>query len=196
MKPRRWLEVGTGIVIVVVVPLAVACGGTTTSTSVGAAPATSTPTPSLLAPISVKVSGQTIDGIRCEPSTHLVVHVHAHLAIFVNGSPCRVPKNIGILAAAGGGSCSYWLHSHDDDGIMHVESPVLRSFTLGNYFDIWGIALDSMHVGPVGGTVIVYLNGQRYAGDVRNIPLDAHNRVQLDVNANVAPVPFSFPPGD
>ncbi len=42
---------------------------------------------------------------------------------------------------------------------------------------------------------MAYLNGQVYSGDVRSIPLGAHNLIQLDVNGNVAPAPFTFPPG-
>ena len=71
-----------------------------------------------------------------------------------------------------------------------------RTFTLGNYFDVWGVPLDNSQVGPASGKVIAYLNGQRYTGDVRAIPLNAHNLVQLDVDADVAPAPFSFPFGD
>ena len=83
-----------------------------------------------------------------------------------------------------------------DDGIIHIESPVQRTYTLGNWCDIWGVPLDNGHVGPASGTVIAYLNGQRYTGDVRAIPLDAHNLIQLDVGGDVAPAPFTFPVGD
>jgi hypothetical protein len=179
------------------VALAVACGSTASPgnslTTTGPTP----PPPVLSAPVSASVTGQPIDGISCDASApQLVVHVHAHLAIFVDGAARLVPKNIGILPSVGGSPCTYWLHSHDDDGIMHVESPVLRSFTLGNYFDVWGLPLDSSHVGPAHGAIMVYLNGQPFTGDARSIPLAAHTLVQLDVNANVAPAPYTFPIGD
>jgi hypothetical protein len=125
-----------------------------------------------------------------------VIHVHAHLAVFVDGAARAVPKNIGILPSVGGSPWAYWLHSHDDDGIMHVESPVTRSFTLGNYFDVWRLPLDSSHVGPAAGAVIAYVNGHPFPGDVRSIPLTAHTLVQLDVGGNVAPAPSTFPAGD
>ncbi|HEY8676328.1 MAG TPA: hypothetical protein VIO13_10240, partial [Candidatus Dormibacteraeota bacterium] len=161
----------------------------------------------VLAPISTSVTGQTIDGIQCQAGEQLVFHIHAHLAVYVNGSARTIPQGIGIMPPrteqstdAGpvvtAGSCFYWLHAHTDDGIIHIESPVQRTFTLGNYFDVWGVPLDNSQVGPASGTVIAYLNGQRYTGDVRAIPLSAHNLVQLDVSADVAPAPFSFPFGD
>jgi hypothetical protein len=166
-----------------------------------------TPTGGVLAPISTSVTGQTIDGIQCQAGEQLIFHIHAHLAIYLNGNARVIPEGIGIMpprtegqSAEGpvvtAGSCLYWLHAHTDDGLIHIESPVQRTYTLGNWFDIWGIPLDNGHVGPATGTVIAYLNGQRYTGDVRAIPLDAHNLIQLDVGGDVAPAPFTFPVGD
>jgi hypothetical protein len=31
-----------------------------------------------------------------------------------------------------------WLHTHAADGIIHTESPVNRTDTLGEFFDSWG----------------------------------------------------------
>jgi hypothetical protein len=164
------------------------------------------PTPAVLAPISAAVTGQTIDGIQCQPGEKLLLHIHAHLAVYVNGSARTIPEGIGIMPprteentaegpAVIGGSCFYWLHTHTADGIIHIESPVLRTYTLGNFFDIWGIPLGATHVGPASGSVIAYDNGQRYTGDVRAIPLNNHDLIQLDVNGDVAPAPFTFPAG-
>lgn len=193
---RTILDIRTLTAIGVVVAVLVACGSTanpgSNTTTTGP-----TPTPPVLsAPVGSTVVGQAIDGISCDASApQLVVHVHAHLAIFVGGAARAVPKNIGILPSVGGSPCTYWLHSHDDDGIMHVESPVMRSFTLGNYFDVWGLPLDRSHVGPAHGAVMVYLNGQPFTGDARSIPLAAHTLVQLDVNGNVRPGAVHLPPG-
>jgi hypothetical protein len=190
------LRMRTGAAIGMVAAVVVACGTTTPPPATSAPGPTPTP-PALAAPNGAAVTGHAIDGITCDASApQLVIHVHAHLAIFVSNATRDVPKNIGILASVNGSPCTYWLHSHDDDGIMHVESPVTRSFTLGDYFDVWGVPLDSTHVGPATGTVVVYLNGQPYAGDVRAIPLASHTLVQLDVNGNVPPASYSFPAGD
>jgi hypothetical protein len=43
-----------------------------------------------------------------------------------------VPSQIGIP-----GNCFYWLHTHDESGIIHIEAPAHREFTLGQFFDIW-----------------------------------------------------------
>ena len=149
--------------------------------------------------------GQTIDGVQCQTSEQAVYHIHAHLAIFANGQPRTVPLGIGIpnpqTDNSGGspfavsGTCFYWLHSHDTTGIMHVESPDQRVYTLGNWFDIWGEKLNASQVGSDTGTVTAYVNGQPYTGDPRQIPLTAHAVIQLDVGTGVAPKPYTFPSG-
>lgn len=170
------------------------------------APATPGPSTPVLAPPDASLTGQPIDGISCQAEM-VLFHIHAHLAVYVDGTPRTVPAGIGITPPlqeetvdgapyVAGGSCLYWLHSHTADGIIHIESPVQRTFTLGEYFDIWGVPLDGTHVGPATGTVVAYVNGQVYTGDIRAIPLNAHTLIQLDVNGNVPPAPFTFPAGD
>ena len=60
------------------------------------------------------------------------ISLDAKLAIFINGKNHTVPALIGIT-----NYCFYWLHTHDQSGIIHIESPIHRAFTLGNFFDIW-----------------------------------------------------------
>ena len=78
----------------------------------------------------------------------------ADVAIYANGQPLTVPYGIGIgkpwqvqQSTEGPfvveGSCFYWLHTHTDEGIMHIESPVQRTFTLGDFFAVWGQPLGS-----------------------------------------------------
>jgi hypothetical protein len=202
---RHWWRVpGVPIAVALLVGVVVAVVFALRA-SPAAAPAPP-PSGAVLAPISTSVTGQTIDGMQCTAGEQLLFHIHAHLAIIVSGSARTIPEGIGIMpprteqSSSEGpyvvsGSCFYWLHAHTDDGIVHIESPVQRTFTLGNYFDIWGIPLDATHVGPADGSVVAYVNGQRYAGDVRAIPLENHELIQLDVNGDVAPASFTFPPG-
>ena len=106
------------------------------------------PTAPVLAPTSAATTGQTIDGIGCQTSEQTVFHIHTHLTIFVNGQQRQVPPAIGIPGAVAqqtnagpfvdSGTCFYWLHTHAADGIIHIESPVERTYTLGEFFDEWG----------------------------------------------------------
>ena len=110
---------------------------------------------------SAATAGQAIDGISCQTSEQTVFHIHTHLTIFVNGQQRQVPAGIGIPGAvrqqtsAGAvhrlGSCFYWLHTHAADGIIHIESPVQRTYTLGEFFDEWGQPLGPARPGPAHG---------------------------------------------
>src|SRR6266851_3091024 len=73
-----------------------------------------------------------------------LVHTHQHLDIVVNGRPVEVPANVGInqteLYIAP-------IHTHDETGILHVESDEVRAFTLGQFFDIWGVRFTAACLG-------------------------------------------------
>jgi hypothetical protein len=159
-----------------------------------------------LAGISAAATGQRVDGISCQNSEQTLFHIHAHLAVFVNGTQRSIPAAIGIPGAQAqnsargsfiaGGTCFYWLHTHAADGIIHIESPVTRTYTLGNFFDEWGQPLSTDQVGPAVGHVTAIYNGKAYQGNPRDIPLTAHAQIQLEVGTPlVAPQPISFPAG-
>jgi hypothetical protein len=163
------------------------------------------PTARVLAPAASPAPGQTIAGISCGPTEQVVFHIHAHLTLFVNGQARAVPLGVGIAPPlqiqstpagpyAAGGSCFSFLHTHAADGIIHVESPVARTYTLGDFFDIWKQPLGRDRVGPATGPVAAFLNTRRYTRDPRTIPLDAHAQIQLDVGRPlVAPASIAFP---
>jgi hypothetical protein len=164
------------------------------------------PSAAVLAGTAAAVTGQPKDGISCQSSEQTLFHIHAHLTVFVNGSARQVPAAIGIPGAvaqstpAGSfieqGTCFYWLHTHAADGIIHIESPVHRSYTLGDFFDEWGQPLSTSQVGPARGNVVAIYNGQVFQGDPRNIPLTAHAQIQLEVGTPlVAPEKITFPAG-
>ena len=147
-----------------------------------------------------------MDGISCQTSEQTIFHIHAHLTIFVNGSARQMPAGIGIPGAQGqttptgtfisSGTCFYWLHTHAADGIIHIESPVQRTYTLGNFFDEWGQPLSRDQVGPASGHVVAIYNGRVYQGNPRDIPLNAHAQIQLEVDTPlVAPEQITFPNG-
>ena len=151
--------------------------------------------------------GEQVDGITCQANEQILFHIHAHLTIFVKGAARQVPAGIGIAppyevaqtprgAFVAGASCFMWLHTHAADGIIHTESPVRRTYTLGKFFDIWGQRLDREHVGPARGPVTALFNGHVFTGSPRTIPLLAHAQIQLDVGRPlIAPEHIGFPRG-
>jgi hypothetical protein len=162
--------------------------------------------PALAGPGEPAVGGR-VDGISCGAIEQLAFHVHAHLAIFVSGRQRRVPAGVGIGAPrtvvpapggafVAGGTCFSWLHTHAADGIIHIESPMQRAFTLGEFFGVWKQPLGPDQVGSTTGRVTAFLDGRPYHGSPRDIPLTRHAQIQLDVGRPaVAPVSVRFPQG-
>ncbi len=152
-------------------------------------------------------TGEQIDGIACQAGEQVLFHIHAHLTIFVRGVARQIPAAIGIAppyqveasprgAFVAGASCFMWLHTHSADGIIHTESPVNRTYTLSEFFDIWGQPLDREQVGPAHGPVTALFNGRVYTGNPREIPLLAHAQIQLEVGRPLlAPEQITFPEG-
>jgi hypothetical protein len=154
-----------------------------------------------LATLANAATGQTVDGVQCQAGEQLVSHVHTHLAIFVNGKARVIPYGIGVPGAqavqtAHGafvetGSCFYWLHTHQEDGIIHLESPSTSlSFTLRQFFAEWGIPLNSTQVGPVTGKLTVFFTapGKKvgiYKGNPADLPLGDHYQIQIDVGTPI-----------
>jgi hypothetical protein len=160
-----------------------------------------------LARTRLLATGERIDDIACQAGEQVLFHIHAHLTIFVRGAARQVPAGIGIappyvvaatrpVAFIAGGSCFSWLHTHAADGIIHTESPVNRTYTLGEFFDIWGQPLDREHVGLAHGPVTALFNGRVFTGNPRQIPLLPHAQIQLEVGRPLlAPEGITFPPG-
>lgn len=124
--------------------------------------------------------GAAIDGIHCDTMEGAVEHIHSHIALVDRGRPVNVPANIGIPDGAG---CLYWVHTHTADGFIHIESPVKRPFTLGQFFDIWGMDLSRSKAAsvqaPRGRKLSVWVNGQAYTGDPNAIVLRDHEAIVI-----------------
>jgi hypothetical protein len=67
----------------------------------------------------------------------LAEHYHARLLIYVNGQAVNIPVNTG---EGDSGPCTQPLHVHAGSpgtDVIHIESPQLRSYTLGDFFKVW-----------------------------------------------------------
>lgn len=120
-----------------------------------------------------------IDHIPCQNTEQSGIHIHAHVTIYINGKRILIPAHVGI---APDGSCLYWLHTHDDSGVIHVEAPTGSSFTLGNFLDIWEqrfqqLGYPGQFADPAGWQV--YVNGKLFTGGIRTIPLYSHLLITL-----------------
>lgn len=66
---------------------------------------------------------------RCVKSP--AYHSHPSLQIIINGVNDSVPANLGY------GSCLRPLHTHQSDGIIHVEPDLNRDYTIGDLLLSW-----------------------------------------------------------
>jgi hypothetical protein len=144
---------------------------------------------------STSSTAPEISGIKCE--TEMVkVHNHVHLTMLNDGKNVELPAGIGIKTDAG---CLYWLHTHETDGIIHVESPGRADFTLGDFFNVWGQTLSQSEAGPLkageGQSLRFYVNGQTFSGDPKSIPLNQHDVLTIESGQEVTPPNFNFPSG-
>jgi hypothetical protein len=139
------------------------------------------------------VSASAIDGIQCNNVEQLVSHIHAHLDIFINGQPYTIPSQIGITD-----KCFYWLHTHDESGVIHIESPVAKDYTIGQFFNIWNKKFSNTQIldNIVNGknTLNVYVNGNKVnaAVNYRDIKLKAHDEIAVVYGKPPSTIPSKY----
>ena len=135
-------------------------------------------------------NGQPIHGISCDAMEGSRVHIHQHLLILDHGRAVPIPPNVGQVPAR---RCLYWLHTHTPDGIIHIEAPRDRSFTLGDFFSVWGQPLSRSAAAAAhaakGKRLHVWVDGKPYTGDPRAIKLAEHTDIVIEAGP-----PFPKPP--
>lgn len=157
--------------------------------------------PALVSPGSDQ-TGLAIDGVQCQTLRQLAFRANSHLQVYVDGQPRALPGGVGMvqpsLSETSAGpvfsatTCYYWLHTVTQDGVIQAESPVSRRFDLGQFFAVWGQPLTADRVANAHGHVIALVDGKRWHGSLRRIPLTEHTVIQLDVGT---PAP-AFKPVD
>jgi hypothetical protein len=144
----------------------------------------------------------TAIGLPALSAEGTALHIHQHLDIYVHGKRIDVPAGIGIHESFPPFISP--IHVHDTTGIVHVESPTVQTFTLGEFFDIWGVRLSSACLGgycaDATSSLLVYVNGAPYTGDPRALALAAHQEIVIIYGTTAElpqPIPasYSFPQG-
>ncbi len=112
-------------------------GAVVGATHGGVTARTSTDAPPWPAPTDLTARAEAA-GLSNVWGQKLAEHVHTHLTILDGGEPVTVPGNIGHSDRA---KFAAQIHTHDTSGIIHVESPTKDTFTLGQFFDEWGVSI-------------------------------------------------------
>lgn len=154
-------------------------------------------------------------GLVPERKESFVFHIHAHLDVFVNGKSTPVPAGLGIDIKApgvksgplrGGGTgyggislcgrpCISPLHTHDLSGIVHVEAPQKKDFTLGGFFAEWGLRLDSTCAGGYcrpAAEWAVFVGGKPFEGNPADIVFEDKQQIALVIGTPPAQIPADY----
>ncbi len=133
----------------------------------------------------------SIDGIECNTKEYVILHNHAHLDFYVNGNSMVVPERIGII----GNTCLYWMHTHDTSGVIHMESPKSRDFTLGQFFSIWKA---SGGFPVTGATPKIFVNGKAVTTGVNETKMEQHDEIAVVYGSQPSFIPpyYQFKEGE
>jgi hypothetical protein len=213
---QRKLSAGAALLAVAAIALLAGCGssggGSKTTTAAAKSPVPLGPAfgsmsklpgiletpPPWLANNADKTLQLRLRAIGLDPLTAegQVVHIHQHLDLYVDGKPITIPSEIGISASQAFISD---LHTHDATGIMHVESPTAASFSLGQFFAVWGVRLDATCLGSLCAAgdkrLSVWVNGKPVAADPTRIVLAEHQEIVLAFGTpaqDPSPVPKTY----
>ena len=133
--------------------------------------------------------GQVVDSVPCLRADLPEHHTHVHVGVYVDGVAVKVPAGIGVGRPWGfdntgflaTGSCFAWLHTHDTTGVIHIATPEVTEFTLGQLFQVWGQPLSTAGAFDYNGKVTVLVNGRRHDGDPSTIDLTPFLNVILEL---------------
>ncbi|SKD80878.1 hypothetical protein [Mycobacteroides abscessus] len=129
-----------------------------------------------------------------------VEHIHAHVDVLVNNQRVPVPANIGVDVRRGAMTA---LHTHDDSGVVHVESPLKRPFSLGELFTQWQVMLTADQLGGLHADgdkqLRVIVNGAARPGNPAAILLADHDEIAIVYGTphpgETIPSTYQFPNG-
>ena len=132
-----------------------------------------------------------VDGVYCDSLEQLSYHIHAHISIYIDGQSVPLVANTGIapvgVTSQANVTCYYWLHTHDASGVIHIESPTTKLYTLNQFFDIWekfsssSSAFPTQLLSPAGWTI--YVNGKQVNTDFSHLQLHAHDLITIGYNS-------------
>lgn len=193
-RRRLWIGAASAATVIAI---GVVVAAVITAQTPSAAVAATTAPPPWPAPSDpearAKAAGLTV--ARMEGSA---LHIHQHLSITVDGQQVPVPANLGVDPRQGSMSA---LHTHDTSGIIHVESPKVASFTLGQLFTEWGVKLGSHQIagyrdGAGDRRVSLFVNGAAVTTALPKLRLRDQQDIAIVVTSGTtrpaAPAPFDW----
>jgi hypothetical protein len=137
--------------------------------------------------------GQDVNGLTC--SNDSATYTYTQLILLQNGQQIAVPANIGVGTAsiATPATCVYPVNTRDNTGKIRVNSSTGATYTLGQFFEVWGQPLSSSTVADLAGTQTIYLNDNgtltKFTGDPSTIELRANRQIVVMVGTPTNQIP-------
>ena len=158
------------------------------------------PWPNDTADLAARITADQLPPLNAAEGQAL--HIHQHIDIIIRGRSIEVPAQIGIVTSPAVVFAP--IHTHDATGIVHIESPVVRDFSLGEFFDVWGVRFTSTCIGGLCNSgnerLQVFANGQVVTFDPRRLKLTEHEEIVVtfgtpDEIPRPYPINYNFPNG-
>jgi hypothetical protein len=135
-------------------------------------------------------------GLPVLGAEQLDYHIHAHVDIFVRGVHIPIPALVGIDVVD---EFLTVLHTHDNSGIVHVESSTDHHYQLGDFFGVWGVKLNASCIGTYcvrqQAKLRTWVDGKPYKGNPASIVMREHDEIVLSVGTKSdlpSPIPRSY----
>jgi hypothetical protein len=113
--------------------------------------------------------------------------VRVHLELFARRRVVIVPARIGVRR-----DCRYPLRTTMPTGVIELDRPGL---TVADFFAVWRMPLSARRLLSFRGPVAAYVDGERWEGGVRAIPLYDGAEIVLETGGFIPPHrTFLFPP--
>jgi hypothetical protein len=135
-------------------------------------------------------NGPSVGAVKCDQgmSSGNQYHIHAHISLIRAGKSQTITTDAGHYYNQ---DCLYWLHAHDNVGIIHLEAPHKVTPTLATYLQVLARTLPggkpNIDPGP-GQTRKIWLNLKPYTGNPMDIPIVQHNDITIEIGP-----PFTTP---
>jgi hypothetical protein len=142
-----------------------------------------------------------IDGLQC--TRRHPAQYGAHLELFAHRLVMPVSAGIGVappVRRAGAyvlsGGCTYSVRTLEPTGVIRIDRRLPLTPVLGTLFALWGQPLGRRALAGFRGPVLAYVDGRRWRGSPRSIPLRRHAQIALEIDGALLPHPhYEFPPG-
>lgn len=153
--------------------------------------------------VSINTLHPPISGLSCDSMEQNGYHIHVHFTIYINGKMLTIPAGIGIPRD---GTCFYWMHTHTDDGIIHIEAPQkLHNLALDDFMTLWQQGFSSLNFPPQmtqSSGWKIFVNGKPFNGVVTSplfteVTFQPHDAITMEYGSpNPPPDTFyAFPAG-